>query len=153
MNKAYVAGVVVVLVALTLYAYRGEIRSRFFEPTKSVLENRQTQEGAREPEIVADKLNIPWEIVFLPGGDLLVSERPGRLLRIGEGRNAIEVSGVTHRGEGGLLGLALHPDFVKNGWVYLYLTTASGSGLTNRVERYVLHGTTLSERTVIIENI
>ena len=153
MKKFFVACAVLLLAGLALYAYRGEIRSRFFEPTGSALENGKMQDGVNEPEVVAEKLNIPWELAFLPGGDMLVTERPGRLLRIGESRDAIEVSGVAHRGEGGLLGLVLHPDFAKNGWLYLYMTTASGGGLTNRVERYVLRGTTLSERTVIIENI
>jgi len=153
MKKFFVACAVLLLAGLALHAYRGEIRSLIFQPTGSALENGKTQDGVNEPQVVADKLNIPWEIVFLPNGDMLVTERPGRLLRIGESRDAIEVSGVAHREEGGLLGLVLHPDFAKNGWLYLYMTTASGGGLTNRVERYVLRGTTLTERTVIIEGI
>jgi len=152
MKKIFVACALIVLVALALYSYRSESPADLSEP-ETRLEEAKKVAGVREPEVVADKLNIPWEVVFLPGGDMLVSERPGRLLRIGEGREPIEVSGVTHRGEGGLLGLALHPDFAKNSWLYLYMTTASGGGLTNRVERYVLRGTTLSERTVIVENI
>lgn len=105
------------------------------------------------PEVVVEGLEIPWELAFLPGGDLLVTERPGRLLRIGADREAISVAGVVHRGEGGLLGLALHPQFTENGFIYLYLTTAEGGGLTNRVERYVLRDMTLSDRTLIIGGI
>lgn len=108
---------------------------------------------AAVPEVIAENLEIPWEIAFLPDGDLLVTERPGRLLRIGADRKTIPVSGVAHRGEGGLLGLALHPEFEENGWIYLYMTTAADGGLMNRIERYVLSGDALSKRRVIIDGI
>lgn len=112
-----------------------------------------TGEDVQDIEILAENLEIPWEIAFLPNGDYLVTERPGRLLRIGDNRDVIEISGVKHVGEGGLLGLVLHPDFANNSYIYLYLTTETESGLINRVERYRLDGTTLSERTVIIDDI
>lgn len=107
----------------------------------------------QELVIVASDLDIPWELAFLPDGDMLVTERGGRLLRIGEDTQVILISDVVHRGEGGLLGLALHPQFSENSLIYLYLTTFQGAGLSNRVEQYKLNGTSLSQRTVIIENI
>jgi glucose/arabinose dehydrogenase len=149
--------IVIILAALVLaggvfYLYRDALMRSFFAPTASSVPAGETEEPLA-PETIVENLEIPWEIVFLPDGDLLVTERPGRLLRIGAQKSAIEISGVAHRGEGGLLGLALHPDFEDNGWIYLYLTTAESGGLTNRVERYVLRGTSLSERTLIIEGI
>jgi glucose/arabinose dehydrogenase len=110
-------------------------------------------EQAPALEVIAENLAIPWEIAFLPEGALLVTERPGRLLKVDHTRTVIPIEGVRHVGEGGLLGLALHPDFAENHWLYLYLTTVSGSGLSNRVERYRLEGERLTERTIIIENI
>ena len=74
-------------------------------------------------EIVAEDLSIPWEIVFLPSGDLLVTERAGVIKRIGSNREALVVEGVSHVGEGGLLGLTLHPDFENNRYLYLYKTS------------------------------
>ena len=106
-----------------------------------------------DTEIVAENLAIPWEIVFLPDGDLLVTERPGTLKRIGNDHRAYAIKGVAHVGEGGLLGAALHPQFYDNHWVYLYLTTRTGDGLANRVERYRLENDRLAERTLIIEGI
>jgi len=142
-----------VLLVGALYLNRDALGALFFGPTESTVPEGEIETGTREPETIVDGLAIPWEIAFLPGGDFLVTERAGRLLRIGENRDVIEIQGVAHRGEGGLLGLALHPRFTENSFIYLYLTTASGGGLTNRVERYTLEGTTLRNRRVIIENI
>lgn len=107
-------------------------------------------------EIVAQDLDIPWELVFLPDNSLLLTERPGTLLRIfPDSRKQITISGVTHKGEGGLLGLALHPDFEQNHWLYLYLTSNDAGVLSNRVERYDfdLQSNTLTNKRVIIDNI
>lgn len=106
-----------------------------------------------ETKIVAEGLTIPWEVAFLPNGELLVSERPGWLIKIGKEKRVIPVEGVRHRGEGGLLGLTLHPRFAENHWLYLYLTTATALGLTNRIERYQLEGEQLINRIVILESI
>lgn len=104
-------------------------------------------------EVVARDLEIPWGIDFLPGGDLLVTERPGRLVRIGQNNALISIDGVRHIGEGGLLGLVLHPRFEENNYLYLYMTTETEEGITNRVERYRLAGDSLENRKVIIQGI
>jgi glucose/arabinose dehydrogenase len=67
----------------------------------------------------------------------------------------IHVPGVTPRGEGGLLGLALHPDFGKNHFIYLYFTTTVDSKYENRVVRYTfdVDGPTLKGEKVIITGI
>jgi aldose sugar dehydrogenase len=105
-------------------------------------------------EVIAQDLEIPWEIVFLPDGDMLVTERPGRLLRIGNVRRVVqEIEGVEHVGEGGLMGMALHPEFTTNGWVYLYLTSTGPRGLVNRVERYRFDGNRLDDKQIILEGI
>jgi glucose/arabinose dehydrogenase len=84
-------------------------------------------EGMRV-DVVAEGLEVPWEIAFLPDGGALVTERPGRIRRMEpDGRlepvGEVEVSAV---GEGGLMGLALDPEFERNGYVYLSYTTADG---------------------------
>ena len=105
------------------------------------------------PSVVAEGLRIPWSIAFLPSGDLLVTERPGTLRRIGKDGKTYTINGVRHVGEGGLLGIALHPSFEQNDWLYLYLTVQGGSGLRNLVERYRLQGDALTERTEILTGI
>ncbi len=108
---------------------------------------------APDIEIVAENLEIPWEIAFLPSGEALVTERPGRLLKIGANREAIPIEGVAHTGEGGLLGMALHPDFTRNNLLYLYRTYETPSGLANAVDRYRLNNTRLTERRTILDGI
>jgi glucose/arabinose dehydrogenase len=117
------------------------------------VENEQGSQQQPIEQIVVQGLKIPWEIAFLPDGGMLVTERPGTLKRISPTQTTIPIQGVRHVGDGGLLGLAVHPNFSSNGYIYLYLTTQSGSGLTNRVERYVLKGDQLSDRKAIIEGI
>lgn len=104
-------------------------------------------------QIVLEHLTIPWDIAFLPGGDFLVTERPGTLLWMGKDRFRQTIAGVHHIGEGGLLGIALHPDFSENQWIYLYMTTEEGEGLRNRVERYRWESGKLTERTEILLSI
>lgn len=104
-------------------------------------------------QIIAEDLEIPWEIVFLPSGEMLVTERPGRIVKIGQDKTIIPIAGVEHRGEGGLLGLALHPNFASNHFIYLYHTTSHNGALINQVERYRLQGTVVTDRTVILDNI
>ena len=91
-----------------------------------------------EPEVVAAGLEVPWGVAFLPGGEILVTERPGRVRLVVDGElrpePVGEVSGVVHRGEGGLLGIALHPEFEETRFVYLYYTASDG----NRVSRFTL---------------
>ena len=93
----------------------------------------------------------PWAMAFLPGGDLLVTERPGRLRRVRQGR-LVEapiagVPAVVARGQGGLLDVALHPDFARNRLVYLTYSKPMGdSGLaTTAVARGRLEGDTLRD--------
>lgn len=102
--------------------------------------------------VIAENLTIPWEVLFLPDGDLLVTERSGDVVLLRSGTR-IPIDGVRHVGEGGLLGAALHPRFSENGYVYLYQTTEVDGGLQNRVVRYVLAGTSLTFDRVIFEDI
>lgn len=107
-------------------------------------------------QVVLDNLEIPWEVAFLPENELLITQRTGSVLHVTANEsNTIPVSGVEHIGEGGLLGLALHPNFTENSFVYLYLTSQTESGIINRVERYTFNAEThsLANREVILNNI
>ena len=82
-----------------------------------------TREHAVRVVTVTEGLEHPWGLAFLPDGRILVSERPGRLRVIGaDGRlDSVAVAGlprVDAQGQGGLLDVALHPQFAANGWIY-----------------------------------
>lgn len=82
----------------------------------------ETESGAIAVETVAVGLEHPWALAFLPDGRFLVTERPGRMRIVApDGSLSQPVEGVPEvyqRNQGGLLDLALHPDFAGNGLVY-----------------------------------
>lgn len=141
----------IVIIALVLFTTM--IRRPSSSP-QSGSKHQETKQNQTQPdeEVIADNLKIPWEVAFLPDGEMLVTERPGDLLKIKD-KTVIPVEGVEHRGEGGLLGLAIHPDFSHNHFIYLYHTTSGPNGLSNIVERYKLDGNHLSDKKVLLAGI
>jgi glucose/arabinose dehydrogenase len=92
-------------------------------------------------ETVAEGLEVPWGIAWLPNGDALVTERPGRVRLLTQGKlapTAVATVPVTHASEHGLLGIAVHPLFEENRFFYLYGTFQEGRNKVNRVERWRL---------------
>lgn len=153
-KKIFIGIGAILFVLMVWYFASGEYMKHFFKPTESNLPPGTARDEIKEDiEIIADNLSIPWAIAELSGGDLMFTERTGTLKRVGDNKQTFEIEGVEHAGEGGLLGLALHPDFENNNFLYLYLTTKINDALTNRVERYIYSGDRLSDRQVIIENI
>lgn len=89
---------------------------------------------------VVDGLENPWSMAFLPGGDMLVTERPGRLRIVRNGALLPEpVAGVPQvfaRGQGGLLDVVPHPDFASNRMIYIsYSKPLGGEESTTAVIR------------------
>jgi glucose/arabinose dehydrogenase len=154
-NKLLSILATVLILLIVVYLSRTRIQQLFFLPTPSQLLQSSQPIPTHTPDIqfIANNLEIPWEIEFLPNGDYLVTERPGRLLRIGSNLQVFEISGVEHAGEGGLLGLALDPNFSQNQLLFLYLTTRTDQGLSNRVESYFYQDDQLSKNQVVMDNI
>ncbi|WP_035990283.1 PQQ-dependent sugar dehydrogenase [Leptolyngbya sp. KIOST-1] len=106
-----------------------------------------------EPVTLLEGLEHPWAMAWLPDGDLLITERPGRLRRVSNGElDPTPIAGVPDVltvGQGGLLDIALHPQFEDNRWVYF--TYAAGTQQANRtqVARARLEGNTLTDWEVI----
>ena len=101
--------------------------------------NEPAKTGPVEVEIsvIATDLEVPWGISFLPNGEALFTERDsGRLLRMSAAGDVEEVQTLPTRGygEGGSLGLAVSPDYERDGYVYAYYTT----DIDNRVVRFRL---------------
>lgn len=101
-------------------------------------------------------LGVPWGIAFLPSGNALVSERDSgdvHVVKASGGRRRVGhldvFTQVSNAGESGLLGLALHPDFRRNRWVYAYLSTRSD----NRIVRMRFADGALGRSEVILAGI
>jgi glucose/arabinose dehydrogenase len=106
-----------------------------------------------KPVDVAKGLEHPWGLAFLPDGSMLVSERPGRL-RIVErdGRLGAPLAGVpavAASGQGGLLDVALHPQFASNQLVYWSFSEPGDGGAGTAVARGRLEGQRLADVQVI----
>jgi aldose sugar dehydrogenase len=100
---------------------------------------------------LVEGLDSPWSMVFLPSGDILVTERPGRLRLISNGKLQDEpIAGLpeiqfgTH---GGLLDVALHPNFDRNKLIYLTYSKGGERGVTTAVARGRLEGKRLVDAT------
>lgn len=107
-----------------------------------------TQTGFQS-DILAENLNIPWAMDFLPNNTMIFTQRGGDVsLLDNNGVKNIGHINVTANGESGLLGVAVDPQFSKNKYIYLYYTSATG----NRVSRFVLNDK-LENETVILNNI
>lgn len=143
----------IVVAAVAIVAFRQQITSFLMQPTESSVDSGVQNVSSNAVRVVAKNISTPWSIAVLPDGDLLVTERSGQLQRIGQNGQTFTIDGVRETSEGGLLGLALHPEFAENGWLYLYSTTDESGTLTNRIERYSLRNNQLQDRTVIVENI
>jgi glucose/arabinose dehydrogenase len=107
-------------------------------------------------ETVATGLEVPWAFAWLPNGDMLLTERKGRVRIIENGKLRAEpvfvVPDVEPSGESGLMDISLHPDFAANGFVYISYAYNSG-GKRDKVVRYKYAAGKFTEPKVIIEDI
>lgn len=129
-------------------------------PESEILTAGNAANGASQTkfrvETVASNLEVPWAFAFLPNGNLLFTERPGRVRLIENGKlreaPVYTVPDVEPSGESGLMDVSLHPNYVSNNFVYFaYAYNADGKKV--RVVRCKFDGNTFSEPKTIIENI
>lgn len=115
--------------------------------------SREVQSAAVSTQDVATGLGVPWGVTFLPDGTALIAERdtgavkhltaPGQLREIGN------VTGVVPRGEAGLLGLAVSPNFAQDQTVFAYFTTDAD----NRVVATRFDGSVLTDQRPVLTGI
>jgi len=103
---------------------------------------------------VAEGLEYPWSVAFLPEDGYLITERDGRLLRVAANGAKTEITGlpqITARKQGGLLGIALDPDFSNNHLVYFSYVARGYGGTGTQVARARLEGDELADLEVIFK--
>lgn len=99
-----------------------------------------------------------WDLAWAPDNTIWVTERAGAISRVNPGSGAVTrfgtVPGVTESGEGGLMGLAFHPDFATSDpWIYVAHTYSGSGAVRNKVVRKRVSGTTLGAPEVLVDNL
>ena len=89
-------------------------------------------------ETIWSDIKIPWGMVQLPNGKMLATERSGKLWLLTEGKSSIEITGLPKihvNGQGGLLDIALHPDFAKNQLIFFTYSSKNATGSNTALMR------------------
>jgi len=108
-------------------------------------------------KVVSAGLSHVWEMVYGPDQQLWITERGGKISRVNPQTGAVtlllNISDVVSNGEGGLLGMALNPQFATNPWVFVVYNYNSGSGYKEKVVRYNYSGGTLNTPLTLLDMI
>lgn len=110
-----------------------------------------------EEKVLAQNLSHPWEILWGPDNFIWMTERGGRISRVNPGSGEVTpvytIPDVQSAGEGGLLGMVLHPSFTANPHVYVTYNYNSASGYREKIVRFTYNGTTLTSPQIILDNV
>src|SRR5438270_9271086 len=125
-------------------------------PVNSTDQSATTAVANFKVETVASGLEVPWAFTWLPNGDMLFTERKGRVRIIQNGKLQPEpvfvVPDVEPTGESGLMDITLHPNFASNNFIYLSYAY-NKDGKRDRVVRYAYIGGKFTDPKTIIEDI
>ena len=106
-------------------------------------------------EVLTQSLKFPWEMIYGPDNFIWFTERAGKISRLNPMNGVITlvhtITEVTSQGEGGLLGMALHPQFSTN--PYVYVVYDYGSGNKGKVVRFTFNNGVLSAPLVLLDQI
>ena len=106
-----------------------------------------------DTEVVVEGIAIPWGIDFLPDNSMLITDKSGDIYHYKDGKKQklSNVPEVYVRGQGGLLDIAVHPDYANNGWIYFTYASSEGEGEggNTAIARAKIDGTQLSNVEVL----
>ncbi|MEQ1676186.1 MAG: PQQ-dependent sugar dehydrogenase [Chitinophagaceae bacterium] len=106
--------------------------------------------------VIVTGLNFPWEITWGPDNFIWMTERGGKISRVNPATGAVTpvhtITEVVANGEGGLLGMVLHPNFATTPHVFAAYNYNSG-GYKEKIVRFTYNGTTLTNPVTILDNI
>jgi len=126
-------------------------------PPQKVEDNFILEPAEYHVETWIENLDIPWELIFLSENKALVTERDGQI-RLIENDTLQEkpykiIEQVAHIGEGGLMGMAKHPNYPEQKYLYVMHTYQEDNNIFNRVTRYYDTDTTIEFDKVIVDRI
>lgn len=108
-------------------------------------------------KILTQNLAYPWEILWGPDNFIWMTQKGGAISRINPGNGAVTpvytIPDVQSNGEGGLLGMALHPNFSANPYVYVSYNYNGSGTYKEKLVRFTYNGTTLTSPLILIDNI
>jgi glucose/arabinose dehydrogenase len=145
-----IAAVVVAAVATALYS---PSQTTLPIPEPGQRGGNSTRSGV---QVLAENLDVPWAIDIAEDDRIFFTERAGRIRIIENGtllEDPVAFINVEQRGESGLLGLALHPNFSQNHLIYVYHAYANGSNVFNKVVALTERDNKIIESKVIIDGI
>jgi aldose sugar dehydrogenase len=140
------------VIALTLPFFIGSVNNT------DIKHNTQTKaQTAPSMTVLAKNLEIPWALDFMPDGNIIFTERPGRVKvldpQTGDIKQVGTIPDVRTGAESGLLGIVLHPQYINNQYVYVYYSYDNGGATQNKVVRYKLVNNLLTAPQTILEGI
>ncbi|MDF2193732.1 PQQ-dependent sugar dehydrogenase [Paraflavitalea sp. CAU 1676] len=108
-------------------------------------------------KVLTESLSQPWEIVWGPDNFIWMTERGGRVSRVNPESGAVSplltISDVRAQGEGGLLGLALHPSFGSTPQVFVAYNYQAGAAYREKIVRFTYSGNTLTDPVTLLDNL
>lgn len=108
-------------------------------------------------KVLVQNLQYPWEILWGPDNFIWMTERGGKVSRVNPATGAVipllNIIDVSSQGEGGLLGMALHPQFSTTPQVFVAYDYNGGGSYKGKVVRYTYDGASLINPTILINNI
>ncbi len=149
-----IAAVLVAVLWFNFFAKRVEVPSI----SSDIVFMRENSEESPVAISIVKNMDTLWALDFLPDGSLIFTERGGKVFAFNSGKDTLprmlaEFSEVASVGEGGLLGIAVHPRFTENNFIYLYHTYGKNGELFNRVIRVKKSGDALVEKKIIVDAI
>ncbi len=124
-------------------------------PDLQLLDTVRLTEMGLKVEVLADSLVVPWDLEVDSQGFLWVAEQEGRVSRINlqtaEKQHMLLIPDVWQQRTSGLLGMAIHPDFAKQPFVYLNYTVNRDSVITSKLVKYEFEGEGLTNGQLLLE--
>ena len=120
--------------------------------------NKPATAAGPAARVITQGLTYPWEILWGPDNMIWMTERGGRISRVdpsnGKVTPVLTITEVSARGEGGLLGMALHPNFNSTPQVFVAYNYEDASGkYREKIVRFIYNGTTLTQPLTLLQNI
>ncbi len=110
-----------------------------------------------QTKVLAQGLSQPWEIVYGPDNHIWFTERGGKISRLNLATNAVTplltLPDIVSQGEGGLMGMALHPNFNSSPHLYVVYNYRNGGNYLEKLVRYTYNSGSLANPFILIDNI